>query len=93
MLSPSTARRCGCGRPRHGLLNLRVFGSALNKTDREETDLDLLVDSVPGSTTLFTLVGLQAEARKLLGVKIEVLTPGFLSEEIRDRVIQQADPL
>jgi predicted nucleotidyltransferase len=78
---------------RHGLLNPRVFGSALTKTDTEESDLDLLVDSVPGSTTLFTLGGLQAEAQKLLGVKVEVLTPGFLSEKFRDRVLQQAEPL
>lgn len=78
---------------RHGLLNPRVFGSALTKTDTEESDLDLLVDSVPGSTTLFTLGGLQAEARKLLGVKVEVLTPGFLSEKILARVLQHAEPL
>lgn len=78
---------------RYGLLNPRVFGSALTKTDTEDSDLDLLVDSVPGSTTLFTLGGLQAEARELLGVKVEVLTPGFLSEKFRDRVLQQAEPL
>ena len=78
---------------RYGILNPRVFGSALTKTDTEDRDLDLLVDSVPGPTTLFTLGGLQAEARELLGVKVEVLTPGFLSVKFRDRVLQQAEPL
>jgi predicted nucleotidyltransferase len=78
---------------RHGLLNPRVFGSTPAKTDTEESDLDLLVDSVPGSTTLFTLGGLQAEARELLGVKVEVLTPGFLPPKILDKVLQEAEPL
>ena len=78
---------------RYGLLNPRVFGSTLTKTDTEDSDLDLLVDSVPGVTTLFTLGGLQAEATELLGVKVEVLTPGFLSPKILDKVLREAESL
>jgi predicted nucleotidyltransferase len=39
---------------RHGLLNPRVYGSVLIQTDTEDSDPDVLVDSVPGSKTLFT---------------------------------------
>lgn len=40
--------------------NPRVFGSVLRGTDREGSDLDLLVDALP-ETTLFDLGGLQDE--------------------------------
>lgn len=77
---------------RYGLLRPRVYGSVLTKTDTEQSDLDLLVDSVPG-TTLFTLTGLEDEAQKLTGVRVSVLTAGFLSRRFRDRVLRQAQPL
>lgn len=77
---------------RYGLLRPRVYGSALTKTDTEESDLDLLVDSVRG-TTLFTLAGLESEAQRLTGVRVSILTPGFLSPKFRSKVLQQAEPL
>jgi hypothetical protein len=77
---------------RYGLLHPRVFGSVLTRTDTEESDLDLLVDRGP-STTLFTLARLENEAGKLTGVRVSVLTPGFLSRKFRDKVLQQAHPL
>ena len=76
----------------HGLARARVFGSVLAGTDDEESDLDLLVEPVRG-TTLFTLAGLEDEAQKLTGVRVSVLTPGFLSQKFREKVLQQAQPL
>jgi uncharacterized protein len=55
--------------------NLRVFGSVLHGTDQDGSDLDLLVDALPG-TTLFDLGGLQLELESLLGTRVELLTPG-----------------
>lgn len=77
---------------RYGFLHPRVYGSVLTKTDTEESDLDLLVDSVRG-TTLFTLVGLENDAERLTGVHVSVLTPGFLPSKFRDKVLLQAEPL
>jgi uncharacterized protein len=77
---------------RYGFAQPRVFGSVLTRTDTEESDLDLLVESAPG-TTLFKLAGLEDEARQLTGVRVSVLTPGFLPAKFRDRVLQQAEPL
>ena len=54
--------------------NPRVFGSVLRGTDREGSDLDLLVDALP-QTTLFDLGGLQDELETLLGVRVDLLTP------------------
>ena len=70
--------------------NLRVFGSALRGVDREDSDLDLLVDALPGAT-LFDLGGLQMELEELLGVRVDLLTPGDLPERFRERVLAEAE--
>jgi len=72
--------------------NPRVFGSALHGTDREGSDLDLLVDALPG-TTLFDLGGLQVELEELLGVPVDVMTPGDLPPKFRDQVLAEAAPV
>jgi predicted nucleotidyltransferase len=72
--------------------NPRVFGSVLKGEDAEDSDLDLLVDALPG-TTLFDIGGLQAELEDLLGVAVDVLTPGDLPKKIRARVLAEAQPL
>lgn len=77
---------------RHGLQRPRIFGSVSTGTDTEENDLDLLADATE-ATTLFTLARLEHAAQKLLGVRVSVLTPGFLPAKFRARVLKRADPL
>lgn len=72
--------------------NPRVFGSVLHGTDIDGSDLDLLVDPLPG-TTLFDLGGLQVELEELLGVRVDVVTPGDLPARIRAQVMVEARPL
>lgn len=72
--------------------NLRVFGSALRGVDREGSDLDLIVDPLPGAT-LFDLGGLQIELESLLGVRVDLLTPGDLPLKFRAEVLSQAQPV
>jgi uncharacterized protein len=72
--------------------NPRLFGSALHGTDREGSDLDLLVDALPG-TTLFDLGGLQDELELLLGVRVDVLTPYDLPLKFRAKVLAEAKPV
>ncbi|MGB8377169.1 MAG: nucleotidyltransferase family protein, partial [Rhodanobacteraceae bacterium] len=72
--------------------NPRVFGSVLHGTDADGSDLDLLVDPMP-ETTLFDLGGLQMELEALLGVPVDVKTPGDLPVRFRDVVLKQAQPL
>lgn len=77
---------------RYRTVNPRVFGSVLHGTDREGSDLDLLVDALPGAT-LFDLGGLQDELRVLLGVPVDVLTPGDLPAKFRAQVLAEARPV
>ncbi|WP_420225385.1 nucleotidyltransferase family protein [Pigmentiphaga litoralis] len=72
--------------------NPRVFGSVLHGTDRDGSDVDLLVDALPGAT-LFDLGGLQDELESLLGIHVDVLTPGDLPIKFRAKVLAEAQPL
>ncbi len=72
--------------------NLRVFGSVLHGTDRDGSDLDLLVDALPGAT-LLDLGGLQDDLESLLGVHVDLLTPGDLPLKFRAKVLAEAQPV
>jgi hypothetical protein len=72
--------------------NPRVFGSALHGIDEEGSDLDLLVDALPGAT-LFDLGGLQVELEEILGVSVDLLTPGDLPPKFRERILAEARPV
>jgi uncharacterized protein len=69
--------------------NPRVFGSVLRGDDNNNSDLDLLVDALPGAT-LFDLGAVQFELEQLLGVPVDVLTPGDLPVRFRDRILKEA---
>jgi len=72
--------------------NPRVFGSVLHGADLEGSDLDLLVDALPGAT-LIDLGGLQDELQTLLGVPVDVLTPADLPPKFRAQVLAEAQPV
>lgn len=72
--------------------NLRVFGSVLHGTDRDGSDIDLLVDALPGAT-LFDLGGLQYELESLLGIHVDLLTPTDLPPKFRAKVLAEAQPV
>jgi predicted nucleotidyltransferase len=72
--------------------NLRIFGSVLHGSDRDDSDLDLLVDALPGAT-LLDLGGLQDELESLLGIHVDLLTPTDLPPKFRAKVLAEAQPV
>jgi len=72
--------------------SVRVFGSALHGDDTADSDLDLLVEPLPG-TTLFDLGGMQDELQELLGVSVDVLTLKDLPVKFRHIVAHEARPV
>ncbi|MCG5524760.1 nucleotidyltransferase family protein [Ectothiorhodospira haloalkaliphila] len=72
--------------------NPRIFGSVLHGTDRDGSDLDLLVDALPGAT-LLDLGDLEEELKTLLGVDVDLLTPGDLPPKFRVKVLAEAEPV
>ena len=77
---------------RHRAANTRVFGSVLHGRDNIESDIDILVDPLPG-TTLFDLGALQMDLQDLLGTPIDLLTPSDLPGAFRSRVVAEARPI
>lgn len=77
---------------RFRVANPRVFGSVLHGKDASGSDLDLLVDPLP-ETTLFDLGALQGELEDLLGVPVDVRTPGGLPPKVRAAVLAEALPV
>ena len=77
---------------RFKVTNPRVFGSVVHGTDTEQSDLDLLVDALPGAT-LFDLGGFQEELQAVLGVKVDVLTSGGLRNRVGEKILAEAKPI
>jgi predicted nucleotidyltransferase len=77
---------------RYRTANPRIFGSTLHGSDRDGSDLDLLVDALPDAT-LFDLGGLQDALEELLGVRVDLLTPRDLPARFRQKVLSEARPL
>lgn len=69
--------------------NPRVFGSVLRGDDGDTSDIDILVDALPGAT-LFDLGGLQMDLQELLGAPVDLLTPGDIAAPIRAKVLAEA---
>ena len=72
--------------------NPRLFGSVLRGTHGAQSDIDILVDPMPG-TTLFDLGGLQIELEDLLGCPVDLVTPRDLPLQIRRDVLAEARAL
>ena len=88
-LKRDTMREAVC---RFHTANPRVLGSVLHGTDLDRSDLDLLVDALPGAT-LFVLGGLHMELEEVLGVTVDLLTPCDLPIRFREQVLAEAAPV
>lgn len=82
---------CSAAR-RYRVSNLRVYGSVLQGRDTEGSDLDLLLDPLPG-TTLFDLGGLQDELEEPMGLRVDVRTPKELPPGLRAKALAEARPV
>lgn len=76
----------------HHASNARVFGSVAAGNDTDSSDLDILIDPMP-EMTLFDIGAIRFKLKQLLGVPVDVLTPGALPEKFRQSVIEAALPI
>jgi len=79
---------CRC----HHIQRLAIFGSALRSDFGPQSDVDVLVDFIPGHTPgFFKLFEMQEELSGLLGRKVDMRTPQDISRYFRDKVISEAE--
>jgi len=79
---------------RHHISRLGVFGSALRGGFSDESsDVDILVEFEAGHTPGFAFFGMQDELSELIGRKVDLATPDFLSRYFRDTVMEEAEVL
>ena len=67
-----------------------LFGSVLRPDFSPASDIDVLIEFEPGATPGFAFFGLQDELSRLLGRRVDLHTPGFLSKYFRDEVVREA---
>ena len=76
---------------RHRIRRLSLFGSVLRGDFGPDSDIDILVEFEFGTRVgLITLAGLELELGEIIGRKVDLNTPGFLSKYYRDRIINEA---
>lgn len=78
---------------RHRIRRLALFGSILREDFGPDSDVDVLVEFESGATPGFGFFGIQEELSALLGRKVDLNTPGFLSKYFRDEVLREAEDL
>ncbi|MBD8869892.1 nucleotidyltransferase family protein [Nocardioides donggukensis] len=77
---------------RHGVTNPEIFGSAARGDDREDSDVDLLVD-FPAGTDIIDMIGIKRELEDVLGVPVDLVPRNGLKERVRARAAKDLLPL
>jgi predicted nucleotidyltransferase len=73
---------------RYGIRRASVFGSFARGEEREDSDIDILVEFEEGKS-LLDLVGLKMDLEEALGRKVDVLTYKSLHPLLKDRILQE----
>ena len=76
---------------KHHIGKLALFGSVLREDFRSESDVDVLVEFEPGHVPGLAFFSMEEELSEILGHKVELHTPQFLSRYFRDRVMADAE--
>ncbi len=79
---------------RHGAYNVRVFGSVARGEASEDSDVDVMVSTKPG-TSIFDLVGLWLDMQDFLSCEVSLITDDEAPrrERFLQRVHEDAVPL
>jgi len=79
---------------RHHIRKLSIFGSYLREDFRPDSDIDFLVEFVPGHTPGWDIVDIEEDLSALFrGRKVDIVNPKYLNRRLRDRVLSEAEVL
>ena len=83
----SIARFCR----RHRIRRLALFGSVLRDDFGPDSDVDVLVEFEEGHVPGLEFFAMETELSEILGRKVDLNTPQFLSRYFRDDVLAEAE--
>lgn len=76
---------------RNHIHKLALFGSVLRDDFRPDSDVDVLVEFEPGHVPGLRFFTLERELSEILGRRVDLNTPSFLSSYFRGRVMAEAE--
>jgi predicted nucleotidyltransferase len=76
---------------RHRIRRLALFGSVLRDDFGPDSDVDVLVEFEDGQVPGLAFFTMEAELSRILGRKVDLNTPRFLSRHFRDDVLAEAE--
>lgn len=76
---------------RHHIRRLSLFGSVLRDDFDPNSDVDVLVEFDPDHIPGLAFFSMQEELSQLLGRKVDLNTPGFVSRYFREKVLAEAE--
>jgi predicted nucleotidyltransferase len=76
---------------RHGIRRLSLFGSVLRDDFRPDSDVDVLVEFLPGKAVGWEIINIEDELSQLLGGhKVDMVNPKYLNHRLKDRILSSA---
>jgi len=76
---------------RNHIRKLSFFGSVLRDDFGSDSDVDVLVEFEAGHIPGLAFFTMEIELSQILGRKVDLNTPQFLSRYFRDQVLAEAD--
>lgn len=76
---------------KHHVRKLAFFGSILRDDFSPASDVDVLVEFEQGQTPGFDFFAMEDELSNILGRKVDLNTPGFLSKSFRQQALTEAE--
>ena len=73
-----------------GIRKLSLFGSVLREDFSTQSDVDVLVEFLPGRTPGLAFFGYSDDLEQIFGRKVDLNTPNFLGKHFRDAVRSHA---
>ncbi len=75
-------------RERFKVKDLGIFGSYVRGEQKKRSDIDILVE-LNEVIDLFDYVELEEFLKKLIGIKVDLVSKKALREELRDRILKE----
>ena len=76
---------------RNRIRRLALFGSVLRDDFAPDSDIDVLVEFEDGHAPGLAFFAMEQELSEILGRKVDLNTPQFLSRYFRDTVLAEAE--